>query len=174
MISQLLTLVLTSLVISASTFGGGSQALFYGYAVDRYHWLSKTDLSAILSFGYATPGPAVFGTAPFIGYRLAGLPGAVIGAAAIFAIPFTLSLLAAKYFSHLYHYPPVTAVIGGVGLCVSGLIIAASINLLQPLHVPPWESVLAISTLIISLRWKVNPLALLVVATGIGLVARSL
>ncbi len=60
MITDLAYLFVVSLLISVATFGGGSQALFYQYGVLQTHWITRTDLSAVLAFGYATPGPGIW------------------------------------------------------------------------------------------------------------------
>src|SRR5262245_49413404 len=113
--TELLALFATSLLISLVSFGGGEQALFYHTSVTQQHWLQSTDLSAVLAFGYATPGPAVFGTATFIGYHLGGIGGALIGSVGVFIVPFILAVTAAKYFSHFFENQHVRHFVRGVG-----------------------------------------------------------
>ncbi len=169
MIVDLLYLFITSMLISASTFGGGSQALFYQYGVLQTGWITKTDLSAVLAFGYATPGPAVFGTATFIGYHIGGILGAIIGTIGIFIIPFITSFLAAKYLKQLLTHPLANHFIQGVGLAAAGLVAATAFSIFQLSDAAVWQIAVAIAALMISLKWKTNPLFILAGGLLIGI-----
>src|SRR5260221_428505 len=116
MIHNLLILIFNMLVISLVSFGGGASALFYDFGVTNTGWITNIDLSAIIAFGYATPGPAIFGIATFIGYRIAGLLGALIGTVSIFVMPWLLAMLAAKHLASLLENKHAPSLIKGVGL----------------------------------------------------------
>ncbi len=81
----LLPLFLFFLKIGSVVFGSGYVLLAFLQAdlVDHWHWLTATQLLDAIAIGQVTPGP-VFTTATFIGYLLAGLPGAFIATAGIF------------------------------------------------------------------------------------------
>jgi chromate transporter len=170
MIADIISLFLLSLLISVSTFGGGSQALFYQYGVLQNHWITRTDLSAVLAFGYATPGPAVFGTATFIGYHIGGIPGALIGTIGIFIIPFLTAFLAAKYLKHLLQNIHAQQFVKGVGLAATGLIAATAFGIFNFGSAASWQIVIVIAALIINLRWKTNPLFILLAGLIIGII----
>lgn len=173
MITDLLTLFLLSLLISISTFGGGSQALFYQYGVLQNQWISRADLSAVLAFGYATPGPAVFGTATFIGYHIGGLPGALVGTIGIFLIPFTTAFLAARYLQHLLQNNHAQHFVQGVGLAAGGLIAATAFSIFDVSDATVWQLGIAVVALVISLKWKTNPLYILAPSLVIGVLIGS-
>lgn len=170
MIDDLLQLLVASILISLATFGGGSQALFYQYGVVQTHWITPNDLSAILAFGYATPGPAVFGTATFIGYKVAGITGAVIGTIGIFIVPFVLSLITAKYLTHVLKNPHAELCVKGIGLAVTGLVAATALSVLNYNTAPIWQLVIVIGAVVASLKWKLNPLFVLLAGGMIGLI----
>lgn len=170
MISDLIQLFVSSVFTSVATFGGGSQALFYQFGVLQTHWISSTDLSAILAFGYATPGPAVFGTATFIGYKLAGLTGALIGTIGIFIVPFALSVIAAKYLGHLHKNPHIELFIKGVGLAATGLVAATAFGVMNFNDAHVWQIAVFFGALFVSLKWKINPLFVLIGGGIIGLI----
>ena len=72
-------------------FGSGYVllAFLHGDLVDRLGWLTDQQLADAITVGQLTPGP-VFTTATFIGYLLAGLPGAALATIAIFLPSFVL------------------------------------------------------------------------------------
>lgn len=170
MIADIISLFLLSLLISVSTFGGGSQALFYQYGVLQNHWISRVDLSAVLAFGYATPGPAVFGTATFIGYHIAGIPGALVGTVGIFIVPFLAAFLAAKYLKHLLQNIHGQQFVKGIGLAATGLIAATAFGILNFGSAAAWQVAIVIAALIVSLRLKTNPLFILLAGLIIGII----
>jgi chromate transporter len=172
--SNLLSLFLISMLISLTTFGGGAQALFYQYGVLQTGWISRADLTTILGFGYATPGPAVFGAATFIGYRLGGVGGAIIGTIGIFIIPFLLAFLAAKYLTKLLSHRHALYAITAIGLAATGLVAMTGIGLLSGTNYAPWELLVSLSICLLSLHWNPNPLWLLVGGTSIDLLLRQI
>jgi chromate transporter len=160
------------LFISLVSFGGGAQALFYQTGVTQTHWLGNNDLSAVLAFGYATPGPAVFGTATFIGYHLHGLFGAIVGSVGIFIMPFLLALLAAKYLSKLLENVHAEQFVKGVGLAAAGIVAATALVILQPQHLPVWGIGIAVGSFAVAIfRKRTSPLFILIVGGLLGVFA---
>lgn len=166
---ELLQLFATLIFISLSTYGGGSQAFFYQYGVLQTHLITATDLSVALAFGYATPGPAVFGIATFIGYRLAGLGGAIVGTIGIFIVPFATALVSARYLSNVLNSRRAKTIIQAIGLGAAGLVAATSFNVLQYATATWWQWAVSLAAFYLSLRWKINPLFLIMAGTIIGL-----
>lgn len=162
MTGKLIELFLNMIAISLVSFGGGASALFYDFGVTRTAWITSGDLSAILAFGYATPGPAVFGIAGFIGYSVAGIVGLLVGTVSIFVMPWFLAMIATKHFGGLLKTKHATYFVKAVGLAAAGIVTYAAFKLM-----PPGSSsnvvYLGIALVVfgISTKWKINPLYIL-------------
>lgn len=73
------TLFLTFLKIGAFTFGGGYAmiALLENEFVERKKWIEKDDFLNMVAIAESTPGPVAINSATYIGYKIAGLFGAL-------------------------------------------------------------------------------------------------
>jgi len=100
--AELPELFLRFLLIGALAFGGGGSALplVERLSVAETRWLTPEDFAVGVGFAYATPGPILI-LAPFIGYRVGGLLGALVATIAVFLIPILLAGAAAGVTARL-------------------------------------------------------------------------
>ena len=73
-----LTLFLIFLKIGAFTFGGGYAmvALLEHEFVEEKRWLTREEFLDMVAIAESTPGPVAINSATYLGYKLAGVPGA--------------------------------------------------------------------------------------------------
>jgi len=112
---SLLRLFLSFLKIGAVVFGSGYVLLAFLRAefIDHLHWLNQKQLLDAVAVGQFTPGP-VFTTASFIGYLVAGIPGAVASTIAIFLPGFVLVALSGPLLPKLRQSTVASAILDGV------------------------------------------------------------
>ncbi len=144
--------------IGGLLFGSGYVIVAFLEAelVERLGVLTPTELLDAVTVGQVTPGP-VFTTATFIGYLLAGLPGAVVATVAIFLPSFLLILALGRYVEPLLRQPAVRPVLDGLNAAAVGLIAGAAVRLGDAGISDALTAVLALGTLALLLRTAINP-----------------
>ena len=112
---ELLPIFLFFLKVGSILFGSGYVLLAFLRAdlVDRWHWLSSEQLLDAIAVGQVTPGP-VFTTATFVGYVLAGVPGAGVATIGIFLPAFLFVVLSGSLVPRIRKSPIAAAVLDGV------------------------------------------------------------
>ncbi len=156
----------------AFVFGSGLAIVPFLYAgvVHDHQWLSERQFVDAVAVAMITPGPVVI-TVGFIGYLIAGFPGAVVAALATFLPCYLFTVLPAPYFKRYGKRPDLLAFVGGVTAAAIGAITGAVIVLAQRSIVDPLTALMALVT--IGLIWKVKKLPeplLVAIAAIIGLV----
>jgi len=159
--------------ISLSLFGGGyvmiplMQTLF----VKDMHWLTSQQFIDAIAFSQATPGPILV-SATFIGYKLAGIFGALVATIAMFAPSAILMIIVAKAFKKTKDHYLVKNMIAGIKVVVIGLIISSAIRILMLQTLSLSIILIAIAALILSLKYKISPVYLIIASISIGIITK--
>ena len=116
----------------AFVFGSGLAIVpfLYGGVVTEYHWLTEQQFVDAVAVAMITPGPVVITTA-FIGYLVAGLPGACITALATFIPCYLFTILPAPYFKKYGKHPALMAFVDGITAAAIGAIAGSVVVLAQ-------------------------------------------
>lgn len=153
------------LFIGSVLYGSGYVlfAFLEGGLVQTFGWLTEQQLIDAIAVGQVTPGP-VFSAATFIGYVLAGWPGALAATVGIFLPAFLFVAMLTRLLPKLRRSAWMAAFLDAVNASAVGLMAVVSIHLGQAALVswPAW--LLFAAALILALRWKVN--SALLVAGG--------
>jgi chromate transporter len=153
----LLSLFLVFLKVGAVTYGSGYTLLAFLRTdlVVRLHWLTDRQLLDAIAVGQFTPGP-VFTTATFIGYLIAGFPGALVATLGIFLPSFALVAVIYPLGGRIRQSPIAGAFLDGVNVAAVALIAGVLIQLGQAALVDPFTVVLAAVALLVLLRFNLN------------------
>lgn len=157
----------------AFVFGSGLAIVpfLYGGVVHDHQWLSERQFIDAVAVAMITPGPVVI-TVGFIGYLIAGLPGAVVAALGTFLPCYLFTILPAPYFKKYGKRPALLAFIGGVTAAAIGAITGAVIVIAERSIVDVPTALLAIVTVGVIWKMKKLPEPLVVaIAAVIGLLA---
>jgi chromate transporter len=114
----------------AFVFGSGLAIVpfLYGGVVNEHHWLTERQFVDAVAVAMITPGPVVI-TVGFIGYLVAGFPGATVAALATFLPCYLFTVIPAPYFRKYGKLPSILAVVDGVTAAAVGTIAGAVVVL---------------------------------------------
>lgn len=137
--------------------------------VNGFGWLTQQQLLDAIAVGQMTPGP-VLSSAAFIGYLVAGAPGAIVATVAVFLPSFAIIALIGPWIRRLRQSSIAQAFLRGVNAAVAALIFAVSLTLFRSAIVDVWTVLILGSALLALLRFKIDALWLVLGGAGIGLV----
>ena len=132
-------------------------ALLEEHVVNHLHGLTPREFVDGLALGQLTPGPVLM-LAAYVGYKVLGITGAVVAAAAIFLPSFVLMLVLLPVFDRIRTLTWARAVMQGIVPGVIGVMAVALVRMTP--HAAP--DPLAIAALVVTLAtlilWRVAPL----------------
>jgi chromate transporter len=153
------------LKVGSVLFGSGYVlvAFLEGGLVREQGWLTKAQLLDAIAIGQFTPGP-VLSTSTFIGYLIAGFPGAVVATVAIFLPSFLFVVLLNPLVPRLRASKWASAFLDAVNVSSVALMGVVTLNLSQTTLIKPagafsidWLSALiAISAAVLAIRFQIN------------------
>ena len=174
--------------IGIFNFGGGYAmiALIQNEVVEKQGWMTMAEFTDIVATSQVTPGPIGINVATYAGYTAVvnagydpfwGVVGAFLASFSVILLPFVLVLLISKYLLNHKDNPVIKTVMSVLKLTVIGLIAAAAVLLVNAetfgtYAESPLQFFLSIglfaAAFIASLKWKVSPILLIVIAGVVG------
>lgn len=149
----------------AFVFGSGLAIVpfLYGGVVTEHHWLNDKQFVDAVAVAMITPGPVVI-TVGFIGYLVAGLPGALVAALATFLPCYLFTVIPAPYFKKYGHLPSVKAFVDGITAAAVGAITGSVIVIAKRSIVDLPTLLIGLAT--IALLWRFKKLQEPVIVTA--------
>ncbi|KVU50427.1 chromate transporter [Burkholderia ubonensis] len=160
----------------AFVFGSGLAIVpfLYGGVVTEHHWLNDKQFVDAVAVAMITPGPVVI-TVGFIGYLVAGLPGACVAAVGTFLPCYLFTIVPAPYVKKYGHRPDVRAFVNGITAAAVGAITGAVLVIAKRSIVDVPTAVVAVATVVLLWRFKKLQEPVIVIAAALfGLVAYPL
>jgi chromate transporter len=160
----------------AFVFGSGLAIVpfLYGGVVTEHHWLTEKQFVDAVAVAMITPGPVVI-TVGFIGYLVAGLPGASVAALATFLPCYLFTVIPAPYFKRYGRLPGVVAFVDGITAAAVGAIAGSVVIIAKRTIVDVPTGLIAVCT--IALLWRFRKLqepVVIAAAAALGLVVYPL
>lgn len=170
------------LKVGSVLFGGGFVliAFLQGELVQEYGWLTQQQLLDAIAIGQFTPGP-ILSTATFIGYIIAGIPGAVVSTLGIFIPSFLFTALLNPLVPLLRSSKWTSAFLDAVNVGAVALMFVvtlqlgiATFKLSQAPFIDFLAVAIAIGSTVLAIRYKINAAWLVLGGALIGWGAKIL
>jgi chromate transporter len=142
--------------LGALAFGGGFTLipLIQAEVVARLGWLTTREFIDGIALGQITPGPIII-TATFVGYRIAGVLGAVLSTIAVFFPSFLVLVGVLPHFDRIKRLQVVQVMIRGVLAGFIGLLVFVLWQFGQASLVD-WKTLALAAAAVLALRWKAD------------------
>jgi len=172
---SLVHLGLFFLKVGAFTIGGGLTmiAFIQDQVVGQFGWLTPREFVDGLALGQLTPGPVLM-IAAYVGYKLAGIGGAIVAASAAFLPSFVIMLAILPVLDRVRQMAWVKATMKGMAPAVIG-VLAVSLIRLSPAAVPdPFALLILIGTIAATLALRVGAFKVMIGGAVLGVLRSQL
>lgn len=158
--------------IGTFTIGGGYAMipLIEKEVVDKKKWIDKDDFVAAIALGNSAPGPIAVDMAVFVGYKMAGISGAIVAVFGAIFMAYAILLVIAMYFVGIKDNVIVESIFKGIRPAVVALIAAPVIRMGINAKLNKITIFIPIVTLILVAFFNVNPIYLIIAAAVSGIV----
>jgi chromate transporter len=153
-------------------FGSGLAVVpfLYGGVVQGHHWLTERQFVDAVAVAMITPGPVVI-TVAFIGFIVAGVPGATAAALGIFLPVYLVVVLMAPSYKRWAKNPQLNAFVRGVTAATGAIAGAVIVLARRSIYDVPTFAI-AIVSLAVLFRWRVPEPIVIGCAAMAGLLRR--
>lgn len=166
-------LFLAFLKIGPSTFGGGYAVMpaMEREVVEKKRWMDSEDIADIFAVAQSVPGAVAINSATFIGYRLAGIRGAIAAMAGMLLPTFLIIVALSYVFLHVKDNPKVAAAFTSIRATIVALIAFAAIKYGKKALVDKSSAVLIGATVLLLFVGQsyIHPVLLIVGGAGAGI-----
>ncbi|MBQ6692683.1 MAG: chromate transporter [Clostridia bacterium] len=128
---KLWKLFVTSLYISAFTFGGGFVIITFMKRkyVDEFHWIDDKEMLDLTALAQTSPGAIAVNAAILVGWRVGGVPGAALAVLGTIIPPVIIILVISLFYAAFAANKYVALVLKGMQAGVAAVILDVVCNL---------------------------------------------
>lgn len=161
--------------IGGFTFGGGYAMLpmLEKEIVNNKHWATEEELMDYYAIGQCTPGIIAINTATFIGYKVKGIPGAVMATLGVIAPSLVIITVITAFISNFMDLWFVSSAFAGIRACVCVLILDAVLKLGKKALIDNAAKIIFLIVLGIALFTETSSAFLVVGAGAAGMIIKG-
>lgn len=161
-------------VLSACTFGGGFViiGMIRKVFVDKLHWITEDEILDLTVIAQSTPGPLGVNMAVITGYRICGVPGALVCALAASLPPMLIISVISVFYNQFKDNRIIALLLQVMRAGVAAVIVDVVIDLTE--KVIKTKKVLWMTLMVVAfialVVFKVNIIWLIMICGAVGLV----
>ena len=162
-------------VLSACTFGGGFViiGMIRKVFADKLHWITEDEILDLTVIAQSTPGPLGVNMAVITGYRICGVPGALVCALAASLPPMIIISVISVFYNQFKDNRIISLLLQVMRAGVAAVIVDVVIDLAAKVvktHRVLWIA-LMVAAFVALVVFKVNIIWLIMICGAVGLVS---
>ena len=152
------------------TFGGGlaMMPMLQKELIEKKHWLTEEDLIDYYAIGQSTPGIIAVNVATFVGFRQAGVLGAIVATLGIISPSIIIITILAGTINSISEYPRVQAALKGINVAVAALLTTVIIKFAKKTIKNVWNVLYMLIAFVCIFWFKVPSFIIIVAAILLG------
>ncbi|KIE46908.1 chromate transporter family protein [Clostridium argentinense CDC 2741] len=169
-LKEKLQMFFTFFKIGIFTFGGGYSMipLIEKEVVNKNKWLTKKEISDLLSLSQTLPGSVTINSATLIGYKILQLEGSIIATLGVVLPSFIIILIISLFFTNVAQLGSIQAFLHGVQSAIISLILFSAISLKKESIEDKLNWIILIISLISMILFHINPIIIIFIGIIIG------
>lgn len=173
-LKTLLKLFISTLYISAFTFGGGFVIVTFMKKkfVDELHWIDEKEMLDITALAQSAPGAIAVNAAILVGWNVAGLPGMIVAVLGTIIPPMVIIGVISLFYTAFAANKYVALVLKGMQAGVAAVILDVVCGLgLKVIKTKEWINYLVmIAAFVATFFFDLNVIFVIIAALVIGIV----
>lgn len=173
----LIELLLCFAKIGCFTFGGGYAmiSIIHHTCVDEKKWITDEEMMHMTVIAESTPGPIAINCATYVGFKLAGFPGAIFATLGMVLPSLLIIYLISVFFDDFLSIPLVAKAFRGIKIGVGVVILTTGLNMLQKMSKKAQPRIFAACSfaamgLINIFALRVSTITLMLLAAAVSLI----
>ena len=170
LLPTLLELYLAFFRTGIFTFGGGlaMMPMLQKELIEKKQWLTEEDLIDYYAIGQSTPGIIAVNVATFVGYRQAGVLGAIVATLGIISPSIIIITILAGTINSISEYPRVQAALKGINVAVAALLTTVIIKFAKKTIKNIWNVLFMLAAFLCIFWLKVPSFIIILAAIALG------
>lgn len=164
------------------SIGGGLATLPFLFAMtDKYNWFTANELTNMIAISESTPGPIGVNISTYVGFKIAGLPGAIYATLSLVLPSIIVIIIIAGFLEKFKDSKIVKNVFFGLRSAVVGMLTVSLVTVVKSaLYIPGavsliasfnWIKIASFAVLLfLVLKFKKHPILYIALGAVVGII----